>query len=119
MNSRRAATAWRTTGVNCLDGVNYHVLQLVLADEFVTYFYVNPTNYLIERQRDERALHPDADASVKWLEHRFADYRPVDGRLVPFRMEQYDIRTDRLEQTAIVAEVKTNPALGAGEFQPP
>jgi hypothetical protein len=106
-------------GRELLDGVNYHVLQLVLTDGFVTYFYVNPTTYLIARQRDERALHPDADPSVKWLEHRFADYRPVDGRLVPFRMEQYDIRENRLEQTAIVAEVRTNPTLDAGEFQAP
>jgi hypothetical protein len=80
---------------------------------------VNPTTDLIERQRDERALHPDAEPSVKWLEHRFADYRPVDGRLVPFRMEQYDVRTDRLEQTALVVGVKTNAALDAREFQAP
>ena len=80
---------------------------------------MNPTTDLIERQRDERALHPDADPSVKWLEHRFADYRPVDGRLVAFKMEQYDVRTHRLDQTAIVTGVKTNPALDAGEFQAP
>lgn len=106
-------------GREFLDGINYHVLQLVLADGFTTYFYVNPTTYLIGRQRDERALHPDADPPVKWLEHRFADFRPVDGRLVAFKMEQYDVRANRLDQTTTITDVKTNPAFGAGEFRAP
>ena len=106
-------------GRELVEGISYHVLEFVLADGFTTYFYVNPDTWLIERQRDERALHPDADASRKWIEQRFSDYRLVDGRQVAFRMEQYDLRTGTLVQTSTVTEVETNPVLTADEFAAP
>ena len=101
------------------DGINYHVLQLILADGFTTYFYVNPHTWLIERQRDERALHPDADAAKKWIEQRFADYRTVEGRKVAFKEEQYDLRSGVLLQTSSITQVETNPVLAPDEFAPP
>ena len=106
-------------GRELIDGIRYHVLEFALADGFTTYFYVNPDTWLIERQRDERALHPDADASRKWIEQRFGDYRRVDGRQVAFRMEQYDLRSGALVQTSSVTEVETNPVLTADEFAAP
>jgi hypothetical protein len=107
--------AWREE----FDGINYHVLQLVLADGFTTYFYVNPHTWLIERQRDERALHPDADAAKQWIEQRFADYRTVEGRKVAFKQEQYDLRSGALLQTSSITQVETNPVLTPDEFAPP
>jgi hypothetical protein len=102
-----------------IDGIDYHVLQLVLADGFTTYFYVNPDTWLIERQRDERALHPDADAAKKWIEQRFSDYRTVQGRQVAFKGEQYDPRSGTLLQTSSVTQVETNPVLKPDEFVAP
>jgi hypothetical protein len=106
-------------GRELLDGVSYHVLEVVLTDGFRTFFYVNPDTYLIDRQRDERAMHPDADASVKWLEQRFADFRTVDGRVVSFRGEQFDLRTHELNQTTTTTAVITNPPLKADDFAAP
>jgi len=102
-----------------MDGINYHVLQLVLADGFTTYFYVNPHTWLIERQRDERALHPDADAAKKWIEQRFGDYRTVEGRKVAFKEEQFDLRSGALLQTSSITHIETNPVLKPDEFAPP
>jgi hypothetical protein len=106
-------------GREVIDGVNYHVLELVLADRFTTYFYVNPDTWLIERQRDERALHPDADATKKWIERRFSDYRAVEGRQVAFKEEQYELRTHTLLQTTTLTEVETNPRFRPEVFSVP
>jgi len=46
-----------------VDGTSYYVLELKLDDGFVTYLYLNPTTYLIDRQRDIRAMHPAIDPS--------------------------------------------------------
>jgi hypothetical protein len=102
-----------------IDDVNYHVLRLTLADGFTTYFYVNPRTWLIERQRDERALHPDADPAKKWIEQRFGDYRTVEGRKVAFKGQQYDLRNGTLLQSSSVTQIETNPVLKADEFAAP
>ena len=106
-------------GRELIDGISYQVLEFALADGFTTYFYVNPDTWLIERQRDQRALHPDAEASMKWIEQRFGDYRRVDGRQVAFRSEQHDLRSNTLLQTSTVTQVETNPVLTADEFAAP
>ena len=106
-------------GREVLDGTDYHVLELTLKDGFVTYLYVNPATYLIDRQRDVRALHPDTDPSTKWLEQRFGDYRSVDGRMLSFKGEQVDLRANEVRQTTTVVDVKTNPTLGPDAFVRP
>lgn len=58
-----------------LSRTNYCALELKLQDGFTTYLNLNPTTYLIERQRDIRALHPDADPTQNWIERRFEDFR--------------------------------------------
>jgi hypothetical protein len=106
-------------GRESLDGTSYHVLKLTLKDGFTTYLYVNPHTYLIDRQRDQRAIHPDADASVKWLEQRFSDYRRADGRIISFKSEQVDLRTKQVRQTTTVVDVTTNPHFEPLVFERP
>lgn len=102
-----------------VDGINYHVIRQVLADGFTTYFYVNPDTWLIDRQRDERSVHPDADPAKRWIEQRFSDYREVDGRQVAFKIEQYELRTHTLVQTSTLTAVQTNPVMRPEIFSVP
>jgi hypothetical protein len=107
------------SGREIVDGTSYYVLELKLDDGFVTYLYLNPTTYLIDRQRDIRAMHPAIDPSQKWIEQRFEDYRNVDGRMVSFKSSQVDLRTGQVMQTTTVLEIKTNPPLTDETFARP
>ena len=106
-------------GRELVDGTNYHVIELRLDDGFTTDLYVNPSTYLIDRMRDIRALHPDADARTRWIEQRYEDFRKVDGRMLAFKSSQVDLRTGQVTQTSTVLEVTTNPPLTEATFAPP
>lgn len=66
-------------GEELVDGVAYHVVKLGFADGFETYFYVNPSSWLIERQRDQRAYHPSNDPTVIRVESVHAAFAPMCG----------------------------------------
>jgi hypothetical protein len=106
-------------GRELIDGTNYYVLELRLQDGFATYLYLSPTTYLIERQRDIRALHPDADPTKKWIERRFEDFRKVDGRIVAFKGSEADMLTGQIIQTTELFELRTNPTLHDQAFARP
>src|SRR5712692_1876151 len=80
---------------------------------------INPTTYLIERQRDIRALHPDADPTQKWIERRFEEFRKLDGRIVAFKGSEADMLTGQVIQTTEILELRTNPPLTDQAFARP
>jgi hypothetical protein len=102
-----------------LDGIDYYVLKLTLSDGFVTYRYVNPQTWLIDRGRDVRAIHPDIDPTQKWLENRWSDWRPVAGVLRAFHEEQVDVSSGKVLQTTEVTRIEVNPTPSAGLFDAP
>ena len=62
----RVGHALQLEGLETLDGVDYYILKLMLSDGFVTFRYLNPQSWLIDRGRDVRAIHLDLDARHKW-----------------------------------------------------
>jgi hypothetical protein len=106
-------------GRELIDGTNFYAVELRLQDGFVTYLYLNPATYLIERQRDIRALHPDADPTQKWIERRFEDFRRAEGRMVAFKGSETNLRTGELLQTTEILELRTNPPLPDQTFARP
>ena len=103
-------------GRETLDGIDYYVLKLTLSDGFVTFRYVNPRDWLIDRGRDLRAIHPDLDARKKWLENLWSEWRPVAGVLRNFHEDQVDVPTGRVLQTTDVTRIDVNSAFPAGLF---
>ena len=65
------------TGREEIDGVNYYVLQLTLADGYVTTLYVDPNSWLVTRRRDVRALHVDVDPTPTTIEQQMSDFRKI------------------------------------------
>ena len=102
-----------------LDGLDYDVIRARFRDGFETFYYLNARNHLLERQRDFRALHPDMDPKQAWIEQRYSDFRPVEGRLVSFEEKQVDLKTGAVLQTSIVHSVRVNPVFSAEEFIAP
>jgi hypothetical protein len=107
------------SGRERLGGIDYYVLRITLSDGFVTYRYVNPTTWLIERGRDFRAFHPALDAHEAWIETLYSDYRRVDGVLRPFVSTNTDLGTGAWQATNTVEAIKVNPPFDAEIFQMP
>lgn len=107
------------TGREQLDGVDYYVLKLTLSDGFVTYRYVNPDTWLIDRGRDYRAFHPALDSHATWVETRWSDYRPVEGLLYPFVSSNVDLGTGQQLAVQKITSLKINPKFDPALFQEP
>ena len=97
-------------GREVVEGVNYHVIQIDMADGFQTFRYVDPVSWQIGRERDVRAIHPDMDAKKKLLEQVMEDYRPVDGVMVSFASRQVDVAAARVLQRTLLTHQVFNPA---------
>ena len=102
-----------------LDGVDYYVLKLTLSDGFVTYRYVNPSTWLIDRGRDFRAFHPALDSHETWVETRWSDYRPVEGLKYSFASVNTDLGTGHELAEQKVTALKINPKFDPALFQMP
>jgi len=96
-------------GREVVDGVEYHVLRAVLDDGHETFYYLHPVTALIERERQYRALHVDADPQPHWIETRYEDYRPVAGVLYPFRQVERRLDTGAVLATNTTRRMVVNP----------
>jgi hypothetical protein len=101
-----------------VDGTNYHVVKLTTATGDSTLLYINPDNWLIERTRVKKALHPDVDPAEKWLETRHSDFRKTDGVVRPFKSVEVELESGTVVQTTIVKEIVSNPMLDDALFRP-
>jgi hypothetical protein len=107
------------TGREIIEGIDYYVLKIVLSDGFVTYRYVNPRTWMIERGRDFRAFHPAVDDKKTWIETVWSDYRPVDGIMRAFLSINTDLASGKLQATNKVTSMKINPDFDASIFVRP
>lgn len=106
-------------GREAVAGTDYHVLRLTLSDGFTTRWYVHPETWLLERRRDIRSLHPDADPIERPIETVWSDFRPVAGVLRAHRSVQVELASgDTLQRTG-VERFRVNPDPPATIFRPP
>jgi hypothetical protein len=99
-------------GREAVDGVDYHVIRVVMADGFETFRYIDPSSWMIGRSRDVRAIHPDTDQTKKLLENVYEDFRPVDGVMTSFRSHQADVATGAVLQRTQLIGQRNNPPVG-------
>jgi hypothetical protein len=116
---RRRGHRLELTGRETLDGVAYHVLRLTLSDGFEVSYYVNPVTWLIERDRQKRAMHVEVDPTPEWIETRYEDYVPAAGVLLPRRLVETRVATGEVLSTVTVGEVRINPPFDGARFSPP
>jgi len=106
-------------GREMVDGVDYHVLRLVLDDGFEVRYYLHPQTWLIDRERTRRALHVDVDPTPQWIETTHSDYRPVGGVLYSHRQVERELATGALLSTGTIREIRINAPLAPSRFSPP
>lgn len=106
-------------GRETVDGIEYHVLRLVLDDGFEVRYYLHPETWLIDRERTQRALHVDVDPTPQWIETIHSDYRPVGGVLYSHRQVERALATGAILSTGTISEIRINPPLAPDRFSPP
>ena len=106
-------------GTETIDGIDYHALKITLSDGFVTWRYINPRTWMIERGRDFRAFHPAVDDKKTWIETVWSDYRPVAGVMRAFLSVNTDLVSGKLQATNKVKSMTINPDFDASIFTMP
>lgn len=107
------------TGQESVAGIDYFVVQITYADHDRLWRYINPENWLVERSREQKALHPDMDPTEAMLETHYSDFRWVDGWLRPYHEQKTDLATGDIIQTTLVHALDLNPKLDPALFMCP
>jgi hypothetical protein len=107
-------------GQETVDGIEYHVINVIYTDGHMIWRYINSATWLIERSRELKALHPDLDATESIMETRFTDFRNVgEGIMRPFHETQVDLSTGKLVQNTLVKQILVNPVIDYGLYECP
>lgn len=91
-----------------IDGTDYQVVELIMADGFQRRFYINSETWLIERHREVSALHPDLDAEERPAETVEGDYRAMCGVLRSTTTRKIDLETGEEIQRTRVTDFDCN-----------
>lgn len=106
-------------GRESVDDTDYWMVDSVSADGFLKRYYINAGTFLIERTREESALHPDMDAETKRFETLHFDYREVSGRLFSFGDKKTDRESGDVVQSTTVVRFVVNPEIDFTIFDRP
>jgi hypothetical protein len=99
-----------------VDGTNYYVLRLTLADGYAITLYVDPKTWLITGRRDVRPLHVDIDPTPTTIETRTSDFRKVSGVVFGFASTDTDLATGKVLERAEVRGIKVNSGFDPAIF---
>lgn len=102
-----------------VDGIDYFVVALTLADGFERHLYINPDTWLIERHRETSALHPDLDSEERPAETIESDFQTMCGVLRPTRSRKIDLETGEEIQRSSVTAFDCNLAPAALDIARP
>jgi hypothetical protein len=91
-----------------VDGIDYEVIRLVLADGYVTSLYIDPVSGLIVRRRDIRPLHVDIDPTPTTIEAKSFDFRDVEGVVFAFSGADMDLQTGKVLERTTIRSIKIN-----------
>lgn len=102
-----------------VDGERYITFDVVDVDGFRQRIYVDPATYLVVREREESALHPDVNSNERQVESHVLDYRAVDGVLFSMKGQTIDLASGQVVQTTVVDDLTVNPVLEPDIFKRP
>jgi hypothetical protein len=92
-------------------------LHVTLADGFEKDLFVDKQSFLI--LGDRRAAPVHAFGTAVQSENRFGDYRPVNGVLFPFTIQEVEIATGRELNSVTMQSITVNENFALSYFSPP
>jgi hypothetical protein len=99
-----------------IDGTDYQVIECVFVTGHVSAYYLDPSTWLITRERDERAYHPDYDPTRATIETRLSEFTTNQGVVAPEFKADYDLARNVLLSSNRVTRRVLNPVLATGIF---
>jgi len=102
-----------------IDGTVYAVIELTLADGYQVRYYLDPTTKLIALERQKRAQHVDLDATERWIETRYEDYREVDGVMYPYRHIESEVGSGTFLSRGTIQAIHANLQVDPHFFEMP
>lgn len=106
-------------GQETIDETDYWLIDSVSPKGFSQRLYINSETFLVERTREEGALHPDVDSDIKRFETLQSDYRERAGRLFSFKGTKVDLDTGEVVQTTEIVRLTVNPEIDTAAFNKP
>ena len=121
-------------GLHELEGLGYH---LALAGKeagndtdywmvdsesstvFLKRYYINAETFLIERTREESALHPDVDSETKHFETLHFDSLELSGRMFSISTKKIDMESGEVVQSTEVERLVVSPKIDPTIFDQP
>lgn len=100
-----------------IDGVAHPVIEVVYTTGHTSYFYVDPSSWMLARRRDQRAYHPDVDSTQRRVETRFSDFQAVDGVVAAHANTDIDLANGSVLSSNRVTRRSLNPQLADEQFQ--
>lgn len=99
-----------------IEGRYHPVVEIRYNTGHVTYWYLDPESWLAVRKRDERAYHPDIDATEIQIESRPSDFRKLEGVLFSNLNTDIDLEKGEVLSSNTVTARQINPALCTNYF---
>jgi hypothetical protein len=93
-------------------------LRVTLADGSAHDYFIDRKTFLPTRDADNRAFHPDLDATEVLVESRYSDPRWVDGVLRFARTDNVNLDTGEWLGTTIARSMEHNIEIPEGYFRP-
>ncbi len=100
-------------------GQDYWQISHRAPDGFTKQLFVDSRSYLIARDTETSALHPDMAAATTEQETRYEDFAWADGVLFARRSEKFDLDQNRLIQSVEVTTLRINGDIDSGQFRRP
>lgn len=94
-----------------IDGINYYVIHVASDEGFERFYFINPETWMIERNRETSALHPDLDDEERPAETILSNFQEFCGVLRPTETRKIDRGTgEEIQRTrAFLVECNLNP----------
>jgi hypothetical protein len=99
-----------------VDGTDYHVIRLTMADGYLSSLYIDTVSGLIVRKRDVRPLHVDIDPTPTTIETKSSDFRRIAGVMFAFSGTDTDLKTGKVLEQTTIRSVKVNQPIEEGFF---
>ena len=103
-------------GQESIEGTDYAVLKLTLADGFENFLWFDTNSGFVTRVRNQRALHVDIDDEEKVIESRISDFRRVGPIVHPHKVIETDLQTGETLVDITLLAVELNPMLPENYF---
>jgi hypothetical protein len=106
-------------GATVFDGTEFWEIEKIAPEGTSEYIFIRQDTFLIDRETEISALHPDVDATKQPQETVFLQYRETGGVMYSNRSETRNRESGDILQTDIVKLRKVNEPVDQALFEKP